>query len=187
MTEFRKLWAEALTFDQFVAASGPEHTGLWEGIHRLARVPEWALDAGRSLPPLHFLAIVEDWCGDASNTVPVLAKWADQVTAAELRLLRRDEHPGLMDRYLTNGARAIPIVIALDAEFRELGHWGPRPSELQDWVRANRPVLPKTELYPQIRRWYARDRGESTLREILRTAGAPRSFTALPPYRRTGS
>jgi hypothetical protein len=27
--------------------------------------------------------------------------------------------------------------------------------------------VPKAELYPQIRRWYARDRGESTLREVL--------------------
>ena len=76
-----------------------------------------------------------------------------------------------MDRYLTNGARAIPIVIALDAEFRELGHWGPRPTELQAWVMANKGSIPKSELYPQIRRWYARDRGQSTLREVLAAAG----------------
>ena len=52
----------------------------------------------------------------------------------ELRIVLRDEHPEVMDRYLTNGSRSIPIVIALDEEFRELGHWGPRPRELQAWV-----------------------------------------------------
>jgi hypothetical protein len=171
MTDFRARWDEALTFEQFVAASAPEHTGLWEGIYNLARVPDWAVEAGASLPRLHLLVLAEDWCGDASNTIPVLAKWARQVAGVELRLLRRDEHPALMDRYLTNGSRSIPIVIVLDAEFRELGRWGPRPAELQAWVMANKGVVPKQELYPQIRRWYARDRGASTLREVLAAAG----------------
>ena len=52
---------------------------------------------------------------------------ADAVPGLELRMLRRDQHPEVMDRYLTNGSRSIPIVIVLDEEFRELGHWGPRP------------------------------------------------------------
>jgi hypothetical protein len=37
----------------------------------------------------------------------------------------------------------------------------------------NRVTTPKTELYPQVRKWYARDRGEATLREVLATAGFP--------------
>ena len=78
-----------------------------------------------------------------------------------------------MDRYLTNGSRSIPVVIVLDEEFAELGHWGPRPAELQSWVMTNRLTIPKSELYPQVRRWYARDRGESTLREVLAAAGFP--------------
>jgi hypothetical protein len=72
-----------------------------------------------------------------------------------------------MDRYLTNGSRSIPIIVALDREFHELGHWGPRPSELQAFVLANKGTVPKAELYPQVRRWYARDRGETTLRDVL--------------------
>jgi hypothetical protein len=76
-----------------------------------------------------------------------------------------------MDRYLTNAARSVPIVIVLDGSNRELGHWGPRPTELQAWVLANRDLIPKQELYPQVRRWYARDRGVSTLCEIATVAG----------------
>ena len=76
------------------------------------------------------LVIAEDWCGDASNTVPIIAKLADATEGLELRIIRRDEHPSVMDRYLTNGSRSIPVVIALDEDFRELGHWGPRPAEL---------------------------------------------------------
>ena len=40
---------------------------------------------------------------------------------------------------------------------------------------ANRPRVPKTELYPQVRQWYARDRGETTLREVLAAAGLGRT------------
>jgi hypothetical protein len=32
---------------------------------------------------------------------------------------------------------------------------------------ANRPTMPKDELYPKVRAWYARDRGETTIREVL--------------------
>jgi hypothetical protein len=171
---FRELWEVALPYERFVAAS-EQHRGLWEGIYRLMRVPEWAFQA---VPPgtrRRLLVIAEDWCGDASSTIPAVARFADAVPGMELRVLRRDEHPELMDRYLTNGARAIPIVIVLDEAWRELGHWGPRPAALQAFVMENRPLVPKAELYPQVRRWYARDRGETTLREVLAAAGLGRS------------
>lgn len=164
------LWADAMTFDAFVRES-IEHKGLWEGIYRLARIPDWATDALTGNERHRFLVIAEDWCGDASNTIPVLAKWVDQTPGLELRIIKRDEHASVMDRYLTDGARAIPIVIVLDETNRELGHWGPRPSDLQAWVMANRGLIAKSELYPQVRRWYARDRGVSTLCEIAAVAG----------------
>ena len=75
-----------------------------------------------------------------------------------------------MDRYLTNGARSIPIVLVLDETLKELGHWGPRPKALQEFVMANKSRIPKAELYPQVRKWYARDKGETTLREVLALA-----------------
>ncbi len=144
-----------------------KHRELWEGVYRLAKVPAWALEAVPADAGIRLLVLAEDWCGDASNTVPIVAKLADASPGLELRVLRRDEHPAVMDRYLTRGSRSIPIVIALDRAFRELGHWGPRPAELQSFVMANRSTMPKTELYPEVRRWYARDRGETTLREVL--------------------
>lgn len=171
MNDFHALWDAALPYGAFLAVSDLKHRGLWEGLHRLARIPDWALaavpaDAGRRL-----LVLAEDWCGDASNTIPVLARLADSAPGVELRILRRDQYPEVMARYLTNGSRSIPIVIALDREFNELGHWGPRPRELQSWVLAERARgVPKEELYPAVRKWYARDHGETTLREVLQTA-----------------
>lgn len=173
MLDFKALWDKALTFDSFVASCQAEHCGLWQAIYQLARIPDWALaavphGAGRKL-----LVMAEDWCGDASNTVPIVARLTDLSPGLELRIILRDENPEVMDRYLTNGSRSIPIVIALDDRFQEIGHWGPRPTQLQSWVMANRGSTPKAELYPQVRKWYAKDRGETTLREVLEAAGLP--------------
>jgi hypothetical protein len=170
--DHRALWDQGLTFAEFLAESAPEHLPLWQGVYRTATVPEWAREL--SVPPgLRLLVLAEDWCGDASNTVPVVARWAEAV-GIELRVLRRDEFPEVMDAYLTNGSRSIPIVIGLDADFRVLGHWGPRPAELQAWVMAHRTTLEKDDRYREIRRWYARDRGETTLREVFEAVNGER-------------
>ena len=171
MLDFRQLWEQALTYDDFVESCKAQYCGLWKGVYGIARIPEWATAAVPAGTVRKLLVIAEDWCGDASNTVPVIAKLANSAPGLELRVILRDQHPNVMDRYLTNGSRSIPIVIALDESYQELGHWGPRPAELQAWVMANRSTIPKAELYPQVRKWYARDRGETTLREVLEAAG----------------
>jgi hypothetical protein len=171
MLDFRSVWEQSLTYDQFMGACQAQHCGLWQGLYKLAQIPEWARDAVPGGAVRKLLVIAEDWCGDAANTVPLVAKLADTVPGLELRVVLRDANPEVMNQYLTNGARSIPIVIALDESFREIGHWGPRPSELQAWVMTNRATVAKSELYPQIRKWYARDRGETTLREVLEAAG----------------
>ncbi|HET7023792.1 MAG TPA: thioredoxin family protein [Gemmatimonadales bacterium] len=163
--DLRALWDLGISFEQFLAESAPAHLPLWQGVYRTAVVPAWSLRP--SAPPtVRLLVLAEDWCGDAANTVPIVQKWAE-ANAVELRILRRDEHPEVMDRYLTNGSRSIPIVIVLDAEFREVGHWGPRPAELQAWVMAHKNTMEKDARYKEVRRWYAKDRGETTLKEAL--------------------
>jgi hypothetical protein len=161
MLDFRTLWDRALPYPEFLAAS-TKHKGLWEGIYAIARLPAWATGALVPGARRRLLVLAEDWCGDASSTA-------------------------VMDQYLTNGSRSIPIVIALDQDYRELGHWGPRPRELQAWVMANRGTVPKAELYPKIRQWYARDHGESTVREVLETAGVEVPAAVSPTRSDAGS
>lgn len=163
--DLASVWDQALTLDGFIGAASLDHRPLWEAIRRTQRPSATALT--RRLPPgTRLLVVAADWCGDAVNTIPVLANWAEQV-GTELRLIDRDSWPEVMDRYETGGARAIPIVIALDPQFHELGHWGPRPLELQEWVRTHLTTMAKEERYRETRRWYARDRGETTIREVV--------------------
>jgi len=165
--DFRQIWNGADTFAQF-AEDATENQGLWSGVYRTTPIPDWAVEkiAGRG-DGLRLLVVAEDWCGDASNIVPVFGKLGDEAEGIEVRIISRDDNLEVMDRYLTNGARSIPIAILLDSEFNEIGYWGPRPKELQQWVMDNKDRIPKEERFPLVRRWYAKDKGASTLRELL--------------------
>lgn len=161
------LWAAAEPFPDFLARAQALRP-LWEGSHASARPADTAVAPFHALPRgLRLLALNADWCLDSASTVPLLARLAERVPGVELRLLERDAHPELMDRYLTSGGRSIPLVILLDDAWRELGHWGPRPAPLQAWVRANLAGTTAEERHKEQRRWYAKDRGETTLRELL--------------------
>ncbi len=167
--DYPALWEEAVPWPAYLQP-GMERYTLWKGVYDHSIVPGWALEQFMRGNARRLLVLAADWCADAANTVPVLARLADLVPGMELRILERDQYPAVMNRYLTDGTRSIPVAIALDADFGELGHWGPRPAVLQEWVMA-RKVMPTPQRYAYARGWYARDEGESTLRELLAAIG----------------
>ncbi len=167
---YEEYWDQGSTWLDYLETEVEKHPELWAGVYRKSRSPEWAADRFAALGmPLKLLVITEDWCGDASNTVPVFARLAETVPSIDLRVVKRDESLDLMDLYLTNDARSIPIVIVLDEDFQPLAHWGPRPAELQEFVIGEKRagLRPSSEIYKDTRRWYARDRGETSVRELL--------------------
>ncbi len=93
---------------------------------------------------LHFLTITEDWCGDAMVINPILRKL---VEAADLQMnvALRDADTDLIDRHLTNGGRAIPMVLVLNEQGELVGNWGPRAPEVQEMVNQGRAKLPAKE------------------------------------------
>lgn len=164
-------WEIGASWDRYLTDEIVEHRDLWEGVYRKSVTPEWVLEELETLGGhWNLIAISEDWCGDASNLVPIFARLAEASDRVDLRIVKRDENPDLMDLYLTNGSRSIPIVVIMDEELRPVGRWGPRPAALQEFVIAEKRTGLQTsgEIYKETRRWYARDRGETTLREVLR-------------------
>ena len=161
-------WGQATSFPEWLptAEKNPE---LWESVWRRANVPSDLLERAEALSgPWYLLVLSADWCGDASNTVPVLARLAEQAPGLALRVIERDDHLPLMDEHLTGGtARAIPAVLILDANHVERAWWGPRPAELQAWVKGEGQTYGKDARYKEVRRWYARDKGRSTLQEVI--------------------
>lgn len=110
-----------------------------------------------------WLIITEGWCGDAAQNIPVIEKIATESDAIETRYVLRDENLELMDAYLTNNARSIPKLIALDAlNFEEIGTWGPRPVAAMDlFIELRNRGVEKPLIMENLQRWYIADKNRT--------------------------
>lgn len=116
---------------------------------------------------IRILTITEDWCGDAMLNNPIIRKIAE-AAGLEMRTVLRDKDTDLIDRYLTNGGRAIPVYVLLNEAGEVVGKWGPRAPELQQLVMDLRATLPDKEdatfedsqkaMYDKMRKQYAEDK-----------------------------
>ena len=160
-------WEAAESFEDFLPTAEANDT-IWASTWKRSSVPDDIAERMGAVPgQWRLLALSADWCIDAANSLPHVARLAAETENLELRLLERDDHLDLMDAHLTAGARSFPVVILLDAQNREHAWWGPRPADLQAWVKAVGMDLESADRYREIRKWYARDRGKTTLHEVV--------------------
>jgi len=121
--------------------------------------------------PITWLTITEGWCGDAAHVLPVLDKLASYSFKPTLKIVLRDEHPDLIDRFLTNGSRSIPKVIAIDQQGKVLNVWGPRPTKAQEIVDAFKAGTSTYTTYDEmshaLQKWYHLDRYASFESEFI--------------------
>lgn len=187
------LWPEGLTYETYAAdmkayakegkTSGPEQTDSL--IHytklnasRMRRIgkttpllPEIQEQLANLEKSYTWKVFTESWCGDAAQVLPVLELIAEASDQIDMDILYRDEHPDLFANYLTNGAKSIPKLVAIDADSgKELGTWGPRPEILQNRVMAYKaaPDKPMDEFMEEAQQWYNDDKGVQIQTEILR-------------------
>lgn len=167
MTDMRARFLAGETFAEYL--SRPKKYGeFWEALYKRAVLPEGIPERSREITELwHLLVLSEDWCGDSINTLPLVARLTEAVPSIDMRIVSRDSNPDLMDAHLTGTSRSIPVIILLDSNYVERAWWGPRPRPLQEWVVAEGLALPKDERYREVRIWYARDHGKTTLAELL--------------------
>lgn len=128
--------------------------------------------AGLAQPYL-MLAITEGWCGDAAQIIPLFNHMANASDQLKLLLVFRDEHPGLIDRFLTDGGRGIPKILFLDPEtFAVKAHYGPRPAPAQEmalnYKHKRGPYTDYDEYNVALHTWYARDKTKTTQAEVVR-------------------
>ena len=99
---------------------------LWAASKSFAR-------AVMSVPgPSDWLFITDDWCVDSAYSLPLVRWGSQQRDDITLRILLKDDHMDIMDRFLTNGKRSIPKFVGLDPEGRDLFNWGPQPTAIRD-------------------------------------------------------
>ncbi|BFP41596.1 thioredoxin family protein [Flavobacteriaceae bacterium GF1] len=135
------------------------------------RIPSEVMDHVKALKQkMTWLVLTESWCGDASPSLPVMNKLAELTPNLDLKIVLRDEHPELMDLFLTNGTRSIPKVIVLDSLTQKvLGEWGPRSSKATKMVldhKAEHGQL-TPEFKQQLQVFYNKDKGQDILKDLV--------------------
>jgi hypothetical protein len=117
-----------------------------------------------------WLVLSEGWCGDAAQIVPVIHKMAEVAENVTLKIALRDDNDALMQHFLTNGGKAIPKLIVLDAETLEVVlDWGPRPHGAKQLIldyKAAHGVVDETAKI-ELQKWYLHDKGISIQNEIV--------------------
>ncbi|GGI22581.1 thioredoxin family protein [Pedobacter mendelii] len=116
-----------------------------------------------------FLVITEGWCGDAAQIVPVFNKIAmASLGKIDLKFVLRDKNLPLIDAHLTNGGRAIPVLIILnETADHVLATWAPRPQVLQELLKEwRKETTEMTILSEKLHGWYAKDKTQTTQAEF---------------------
>ena len=117
-----------------------------------------------------WLVLSEGWCGDAAQILPVIHKMDEVAENVTLKIALRDDNDALMQHFLTNGGKAIPKLIILDAEtFEVVADWGPRPAGAKqlilDYKAAHGVVDEPAKI--ALQKWYLHDKGISIQHEIV--------------------
>lgn len=139
---------------------------------KTANVSDYLKNAVRAIQEDQlWLVITEAWCGDAAQNIPYLVKLADLNSRIQLRFILRDEHPEVMDEYLTDGARSIPKMVAMTADLAcELFTWGPRPQSAHELVmdyKNDSKGLSYQEFSQTLHLWYAKNKNQELEAELL--------------------
>lgn len=165
--------AEGKSTNEETAAEYLHYTKLnlqrMQRVYKQLAIPTAASTIVAALPPQTWWVITEGWCGDGAQILPIMQRLAEQNSDIQLQILLRDQNPQIMDRYLSNGSRSIPIVIATTKQ-HELWVWGPRPAgarELMRQYQANKEAIPFDEFEISLQQWYNADKGAQTIAEVL--------------------
>ncbi|KAA3625266.1 MAG: thioredoxin family protein [Flavobacterium sp.] len=139
-------------------------------LDKTIRVPEKIEERFRNFQgDQTWLVITESWCGDAAQSIPAMNKLATLSEDIDLKLIYRDSHPELMDAFLTNGARSIPKLIAIDNESGNIiNEWGPRPSAatvMAENYKAEHGNL-SASFKQDLQVWYNKDKGLTTIQDL---------------------
>lgn len=118
-----------------------------------------------------WIVITEPWCGDAAHSVSQISKLVEGNPNITLDIQLRDEEPFLINQYLTNGGKSIPVLVIRNEKGEDIAVWGPRPSKAQElFLQMKADGSAFEAIKEAIQKWYNEDKGEEIqieLKELL--------------------
>lgn len=135
-------WYErGITTEEYTNDLDNHREGFY-AIYDQFKVPEVDVEKLQEKSNLRVIALAEVWCGHCMLDIPILLKMLEKGNIP-IRFLPRDQHLELMDQYLTNDKRYIPIFIFIDEAGNEIAKWGPMAPEVEKFSSDLKADLPE--------------------------------------------
>lgn len=166
--DYAGLYAKGVTFAEFLE-NARARRDQWRAHYNDATVTPDLITRMRALPGRRRLLVVaEDWCADSVNTIPYIVRLVDGAPERlELRLIDSERGKAVMEAHRTpDGRAATPVVVVLAEDGRVLGTWTERPSSTQTWFLEKQKTTMQKPLHDELKDWYAKDAGKTTVAEI---------------------
>lgn len=130
---------------------------------------EEMINVATSSPRKNWLVITEAWCGDAGNILPYIVNLSRNIQGVSLKIMLRDKHPEIMDMFLTNGNRSIPIFVAMNEHMEYTSYWGPRPQPAQKMAldHKSNPDENYRDFQIRLQKWYLNDKANTLEKELI--------------------
>ena len=184
MIDLDNYWDNAISFEQYLkdidkeilSGSNPDYKPYYElnkkRIDRILHTYKAKDSQSERFEQLNFsgklLIITEGWCGDAAQSLPVIYKFFGKYI--DIKVVYRDQNEKLMNQYLTDGSKSIPIVLVLNENNEVIAHWGPRPEYGNDLffrTRNDGENYSKENFMEDMQMAYNKDKGVSIIEEII--------------------
>jgi hypothetical protein len=168
---FKEYFDKAMSCEEYVGKLG-ENLALHQRHYKKFEIPGEDETRIKGMKPLNILVLTEPWCGDSLAIFPVVRKITEINDSWTMKILLRDQNLDLMDLYLTNGGRAVPLFFFLGEDYSLIFKWGPRPKASQQIFERHRKEIEegeveKIEVIKKIRHFYAQDKGKAICSELL--------------------
>lgn len=166
--DYAGLYAKGVTFAEFLE-NARARRDQWRAHYNDATVTPDLITRMRALPgKRRLLVVAEDWCSDSVNTIPYIVRLVDGAPERlELRLIDSERGKAVMEAHRTpDGRAATPVVVVLAEDGRALGAWTERPSSTQTWFLEKQKTTMQKPLHDELKDWYAKDAGKTTVAEI---------------------
>ena len=120
-----------------------KHGEAFHHIYNTFKIPESDKDKLTDISEqnLRVLIISQEFCGHCMLDVPIMFRLAE-ATDMPVSVFVRDENLDLMDKYLTNDKRVIPIFIFINDSGKEVAKWGPYAPEIKGFTDELKKDMP---------------------------------------------
>jgi hypothetical protein len=119
----------------------------------------------------YWVVFVEAWCGDCAQNLPAIQAIAETAPGVELKIVIKSDNSDEMQKYLTNGAEAIPKLVRIQKDsLEDLGNWGARPKNAQaiaEHWKKNKETIPKEDFEKELHLWYVKNRSKDLQNEFF--------------------